>query len=82
MITSEIITYWVKTTGADGSVSSAPYMVEMTLGDSWTDVTAQEAAAIAGTPNVVVLRVRCSPATLARMEVDPKIFVLWSVVDG
>jgi hypothetical protein len=49
---------------------------------AWSDVTAQNAAAVAGSPNLVVLRVTCEAPTLALMGADPDIFVLWSVADG
>jgi hypothetical protein len=79
MITSEIITYWVQTVDDDGGISNSPHMVPMQPGDTWTDATGQET--VAGSPNLVVLSVRCGAATLAAMEADPDIFVLWSVAD-
>lgn len=80
MMMSEIITYWVQTADDYGGISNTPHMVTMLPGDGWTDATGQEI--VAGSPNLVVLRVICDAATLALMEADPDIFVLWSVENG
>ena len=77
---AQIITYWQQTTDPDdGTINNAPYMPHRC---AWSDVTAQNAAAIGAGVNAVVLEVRCDAATLAAMEADPDLFVIWSADDG